>query len=165
MQLENCFFQCWGLDSGKRMQIYFHPCFLDSHLVYVFSPLQEPTATRYLFYSLQLCWLLLSNYESSRRIQKYFSILPRAERVNSILGEYISSTGVESYYFDYLKINDYKPFPYHYFELWLNGMITFFSNDLAFNIFALVTQSFLIVLFYYGVVAVMESFIRVTFSW
>ena len=67
---------------------------------------------------------------------------------------FIATTGIETSVPNFLEISKNSIYPYHYFELWLNGISTKFLNT-NYNInFLLVTNSLLSLLLYLGYRAV-----------
>lgn len=76
----------------------------------------------------------------------------------SQIASFISQNGVETFYIDWEKISDtLGVIPYHYFELWLNSLLTEVTGLLSINTYFFVTSSIIMLLLYQAILMIVEE--------
>ncbi len=80
----------------------------------------------------------------------------------SQVSSFISTHGVESYYLDWASQSSLLgPMPYHYFELWLNALISSVTRLLSVNVYYFVTTVFITTLLYQTVLTMAANLLRI----
>lgn len=75
---------------------------------------------------------------------------------------FIVENGVENYLFNFVFPSAQGTYPYHYFELWFNGAISYFLSEAALSVLVLVTYPVLTLLTWYVFLSIAERFVVVT---
>lgn len=79
----------------------------------------------------------------------------------SQVSSFISKNGVETFYIDWAgKIDTLGLVPYHYFELWLNGLLTEATGLLSVDVYYFVTSIFITLLLYQTVLMIIEEVVN-----